>query len=248
MGPFQAPADALQRRALSADAHSVVESRDQEYAALVADRQACRACGEQLENGAETRGGEFDVPEVGAYADWQGRLDARLVVVAKDFASHDGFVGSKGRPDPTIQTNKNKNFVALFRAAGLPLSLPNGESEDAHFFTNAVLCMKSGGMSAPLRIAHIRACARLFLGRTLELVRPRVVVTLGREALLGLSEAFELGYDGEPLRELVGRFAQYDLPWGGKAIPAFHPSRLVGGRERNVEHWRRIADLLRDPG
>lgn len=218
-----------------------MDCREAGYQALVRERRACRAC-PGLANASAIRGGALDVHEVGAYAHWQGRLDADLALVAQDFASVDRFVASGGRPNPSIPTNKN--MVALFRAAGLPLSLPSAESEDRYFFTNAVLCMKTGGMSAPVRTAHVRECARRFLRPTLELVRPRVAVALGSGALLGISEAFDLDYDGGPLRPLVERFATFDLPWGGVAVPAYHPSRLVGGRASCEAHWRRIAALL----
>jgi uracil-DNA glycosylase len=161
------------------------------------------------------------------------------MLVAKDFADVPTFVDSRGRPNPTVATNRN--LVTLFEAAGLPLSLPAEESEDRYFFTNVVLCMKTGGMSASLPAEYVRRCATRFLRRTLEIVQPKVVVALGADPLEGISHAFDLGYEGEPIGPLVDEFRTFELPWGGKVIPAFHPSRFPGGKRRSIEHWRRIG-------
>lgn len=124
-----------------------------------------------------------------------GSTSAPVVVVGKDFSSSGRFFKRPRdwfEPDPAFATNDNLRELAT--TAGMD------PARDL-YLTNAVLCLKPGGTSAPLRTPWIRNCSSL-LSRTVKLIRPRAVVALGEDAWRALGFAF--GRDLERWRQRVG--------------------------------------------
>jgi uracil-DNA glycosylase family 4 len=229
-----------------------VSDRALEYAALVRARQGCRACA-TLTNPALFAGGRFDCDRLGPYTQWQGNLSAELVVVGQDFAGVDSFERLQGWPGPKVGTNLA--LIELLAAAGIALAPPElGQPQDAIFLTNAIQCLKPGGMQGRPPVAYARECVPRFLVPVLALIRPRAVVTLGEYALSSLLEAYGLRCD-EPLVRLVtaGRTFELPLPDGRAArlFPRLHPSPTVRNAVRSLalqkEDWAAVGAYLGIP-
>src|SRR5579863_6887163 len=130
-------------------------SKAARYAELVVQRKACRFCSGHLTNASVIDGGSLDCEEIGAYSQWQGNLNSELMVVGQDFADVDGFRKCGGWPGERVETNENLRKMMV--EAGITIQSPRvGISDDALFFTNAILCMKRGGMQGKIP----RRCAR----------------------------------------------------------------------------------------
>lgn len=218
----------------------------EEYTTLVEARKACRLC-PALVNPAVASGGQFDSDEIGPYTQWQGNLDAPLVVVAQDFADVTSFTERRGSPGEKVQTNLD--LVRLLKEAGITVSPPRKDHpDDVLFFTNAVLCLKAGSMSAAVPARYFRNCGHAFLRRTVELVSPRAVVVLGKGALRAVTAAFDLPVD-EPFAALVERSPSLLLASGLPLFAMYHPSRTVQNTARRWEEqqgdWRRLDAWLR---
>jgi DNA polymerase len=161
------------------------------------------------------------------------------MVVAQDFADEDGFLAHGGWPGERVQTNLR--LVKLVGEAGVTIRPPKrGESADELFFTNAVLCMKQGGMRADVPGSCYEQCGQRFLRPQIDIVSPKVVVTLGWGAAAAVCRAYG--------RELPAKLADPNaspIPLTGstKLMPLYHPmaSRL---REDQVADWRRVGELL----
>jgi DNA polymerase len=205
------------------------------YRTLVAERKACAACEGCLANPSRIDGGIHDSDRLGPYSRWQGNLDAPLVVVGQDFADVASFRKYGGWPGPDVGTNLN--LVALLREAGFEIQPPRrGVPDDRLFFTNAVLCMKAGaGRGRQQRVPAwcFKKCSG-FLRRTIEIVSPRVVVTLGTGALAAVRRAFEV--KGSRLRGCVGK--EEPLREGTVLVPMYHPSPTVVNTTRSMETMR----------
>src|SRR5204863_3306510 len=124
---------------------------------------------------------------------WQGNLDAALMVVAQDFGDVRWFLEADGYP--TSISTTNTTLVRLLSSAGLNIDLANRTNgKGLLFFTNAVLCMKQGGArgsQAPVKSEWLRNCGTRFLRPTIELVQPKVVVCLGAKAYGAVMAAYE---------------------------------------------------------
>jgi uracil-DNA glycosylase len=221
-------------------------SKEDLYSALVSGRKACTLCDKHLQNASHIRGGEFDSDRIGAYTQWQGNLDSQLMVVAQDFSDVSGFLKCQGWPGHNIQTNTA--LIKLLECAGLRVSVPSqGNSEDRLFFTNAVLCMKSGaskGRQQSIPQSCFNNC-NLFLKESIELVAPRVVVTLGVRALHATRRAFGIS-NNEPLARSVAR--PIALTPSIQLVPLYHPSPTVINTRRSmpdmVNDWKSLMALL----
>jgi uracil-DNA glycosylase family 4 len=112
------------------------------------------------------------------------------------------------------------------------------------FFTNAALCnprTPTGANRTPTR-TEINNCSD-FLRRQIELVDPRVVVTLGAVALAALKS---IEYHELTLKEAAGKIHE----WGGRLlVPLYHPSPQVLASHRREEaqlrDYRALFQALR---
>ncbi|HMA53576.1 MAG TPA: uracil-DNA glycosylase [Acidobacteriota bacterium] len=107
--------------------------------------------------------------------------------------------------------------------------------EDEVYITNMVKCRPPEN-----RVPHheeIEACSR-YLIRQIELIRPKVIVTLGRTP----TDHFVPGREGMTSRR--GRFGSY---LGIPVMPTFHPSYLVrneGNRELKRMVWEDMQKVM----
>ncbi len=146
-----------------------------------------------------------------------------------------GRLGADRTRIPLAGDTTGRNFDELLAAVGL--------SREGMFVTNAVLCNPRDprGRNAHPSSAEIVNCSA-FLRRQIDLVNPRVVVTLGRVALHALNLIFGMDLD---LREAVGRAFSV----GHRIlIPLYHPSPRVLNIHRRklqqIKDYQAVATLL----
>jgi DNA polymerase len=123
---------------------------------------------------------------------------------------------------PFSGDKSGQNFTRYIASINLPRS--------DLFITNAVLCnpRKESGANRRPTGAEIKNCSE-FLRRQIELIDPRVVVTLGAVALAALSA---VAYHELTLKESAGRVVE----WGGRLlVPLYHPSPQVLASHRRED-------------
>ena len=151
-----------------------------------------------------------------------------------DYHAHVMFVGeAPGRQGgdrtrvPFSGDQSGRNFSRFLDSIKL--------TRERVFITNAVLCnpRKTSGANRKPTALEVLNCSD-FLRRQIELINPRVIVTLGAVSLaaLRLVEYHELS-----LRESAGQIHE----WNGRLlVPVYHPSPQV------LASHRREAAQLRD--
>lgn len=211
-------------------------------------------------NPACHNGRDYDQGQVGLWTRWQGALDAPLMVVGQDWGGVDTLERDDGwepHPFPT-----NDALVDLLAAAGLAVGQPPQKrrggvvpQDQSVFFTNAVLCLKAGGATAKLPPGVVGRCGSFLLG-TIRIVRPKVVVTLGKHAFRSVVEG--CGDALPPELRRVNKMAtaaalQFDPPEimpGTRLFPAYHCGtrgrNKRNGRvlDRQIEDWKRLRRWL----
>jgi DNA polymerase len=219
----------------------------QQYADLVAERKGCRQCA-GLANPSEIEEGRYDSDHIGPWSRWQGNLDASLLLVAQDWGDTGYFIRQKGWERPTNPTNRT--LVELLDLIGLPIGRP-GETvgQNIVFFTNAVLCLKEGGLQGRVQKQWFLNCAP-YLRRQIDIVRPKVVVALGKHAFESVLHAFCLKPAG--FRQAVEDAGGILLPTGSRLFAVYHCGARVLNTHRPLkmqrEDWQRIGRALRgDP-
>lgn len=214
-----------------------------EYRQLVSERKVCAAC-VGLRNPSSVDGGIFDSAEIGPWTNWQGKLDATLMVVGQDYSDVEYFRRQRGTEDPRNPTNIN--LIELLKSVGVDVGPPRrGVGRDEAFFTNAILCLKTGGMQGKVDPAWFRECGQRFLRRQIDLVRPRVVVGLGERAHNAVLTAF--GLPPQSIRSAVVD-PGIKLSATTTAIGVYHCGARVVNISRplkqQIEDWKRIAAAL----
>lgn len=137
-----------------------------------------------------------------------GSLDAKIVVVGEA----PGRLGADASELPFHGDKAGHNFEDLIEGAGL--------NRRDLFITNAVLCNprdQDGNNSTPSP-AEAKNCAA-FLKEQIELINPRIVVTLGATALRSLSyiESHDL-----QIRDSVRKSFRW---FGRELVPLYHPGQ-----------------------
>lgn len=214
------------------------------YADLVASRKACTRCN-GLINPSSLSNGMLDSDQIGPWTLWQGNLAAKCIVVGQDWGDTNYFLDNRGREAPNNPTNTTlRNLLAI---AGLNIDPPSAEKlpEDALFFTNAILCLKHGGLQAAVDSAWFDNCGTQFLRPTIDLIAPLVVITLGERAYRAVCLAYSLrprafrrAVEGEPI----------ELPSGTLLVPVYHCGARILNTHRPLakqkRDWARVGHVL----
>lgn len=133
-----------------------------------------------LQNPSQVREGQFDSEQIGPWSIWQGNLDADIMVIGQDWGDEDYFSRNKGRDTDTNPTNRG--LRKLLNSIDLDPGLPSVPIPQPLFFTNAMLGLKSGGMSAGLKHNWLKHSSLQLTAPLIEIIQPRLLVTLGINA------------------------------------------------------------------
>jgi DNA polymerase len=217
-----------------------------EYARLVVERKACRRC-QGLVNPADV-GGIPDPDQVGPWSIWQGNLDARVMVVGQDWGDVAYFKKYQGRD--VAHNFTNRALVELLAVAGISvLPLDSADLKHVAFFTNAILCLKSGGLQGKVDRSWFHNCGS-FLRRQIEIVQPRVVVGLGERAYRSVLAEWNIAGGG--FREEVELPEGRRLQNGTRVFAVYHCGARVRNtwrtRDQQERDWRRMAVYAQGAG
>ena len=215
------------------------------YADLVQRRRAFRFA--ELLNPSEIEGGRYDGEHVELWARWLGNLDATVMLVGKDFGGKSFFLKFKGGCDPLSVTNRN--LIQLFRCLGIDIGTPSAPRHDAPvFLTNAIAGIVDTTCKGGNRISAVskRESTREFLRPLIDIVAPKVIIAMGKEAYECVFMAFGMPH-ARPLWKALEE-GPVRLPDGKLLCPVFHCGGLgLANRPlcKQLEDWRRIARHLK---
>jgi DNA polymerase len=137
-------------------------SKRKQYDALVARRKKCRRC-VGLSNPAFGRFCRFDSTEIGPWSRLHGDLDAQLMVFGQDWGDVDYYVRNRGLDD--LNNPTSKNLERILQHIGMDVSLTAySDQPRGLFLTNAILCLKTGGLQAKVHPTWIDNCRNVTTG------------------------------------------------------------------------------------
>jgi len=222
-------------------------SKQKRYLELVEGRKACRAC-EGLLNPSVYEGGRYDSNHIGPWSRWQANLNARLLVIGQDWGDKRYFVDHRGFDG--LENPTNRHLKALLESVGVAIQPPpNTESVGEIFLTNAILCLKRGGLQAPVRTEWFENCGKKYLQPLIDLVDPEIVITLGLRALTTVLNLYGIPRP-KCLRDAVENRDDIELPGGTLLFPMYHCGQRVLNTHRSftqqMEDWARVRHLLEE--
>lgn len=174
-----------------------IEARQRRFARLAAEAAVCISCPVMCERAA-------------VLSELNGPVDARVMFIGEA----PGRKGADRTRVPFSGDQSGKNFERFLASIDLTRS--------EIFITSAALCnpRKASGANRRPTAGEVRNCSD-FLSRTIKLIDPHVIVTLGGAALDALKllhyHEFNLKNDAARIRS-----------WQGKLlVPLYHPSPQV---------------------
>jgi uracil-DNA glycosylase family 4 len=221
----------------------IMSGKTEEYARLVLARKRC-GLRRGLANPSSVEGGQYDSEHVGPWSKWQGNLDAEVMVVGQDWGDTRYFLREKGGEHPSNPTNGT--LVKLLDSIGVAIGPPGGgHGPNVAFFTNAILCLKSDGLQGKVQGEWFAHCRR-FLRAQIDIVRPRIVIGLGRLAFTSILRAFDI--QPPPFRNAVADPHGTLLPTGSRVFAVYHCGARILNTHRSfsaqVQDWKRIGFVL----
>ncbi len=197
-----------------------VPTRYSSFAVLVAEAASCTRCPAMSERTA-------------ILSERNGRVDARVMFIGEA----PGRKGADRTRIPFSGDQSGKNFDRFIASIGL--------NREQLFITSAALCNPRTESGANRKPSHreVSNCSS-FLRRTIELVNPGVIVTLGSVALEALKR---VEWHEFTLKDSVGEI----LKWNDRLlVPIYHPSPQVLASHRReaaqLEDYKVVAQAIRD--
>jgi len=191
-----------------------IEAKQDRFIELTAEASACTLCPALCDRAA-------------VLSELNGSVNARVMFIGEA----PGRKGADRTRVPFSGDQSGKNFERFLASINLARS--------EIFVTSAALCnprADSGANRRP-KTSEIRNCSA-FLRRTIELVEPGVIVTLGTVALDALKL---LHYHEFNLKHDAGRIR----PWNGRLlVPLYHPSPQVLITSRDEKSQLRDYQVL----
>ena len=199
-----------------------MDEKRRQFQALVSEAAACIRCPAMCERAA-------------VLSDLNGPIDARVMFIGEA----PGRKGADRTRMPFSGDQSGRNFERFLTSIKLQRS--------DIFITSAALCNPRTATGANRRpiASEVRNCSD-FLGRTIGLVDPSVIVTLGMVALEALKS---LQYHELNLRKDAGKIRL----WNGRLlVPLYHPSPQVLITSRNeraqLRDYKVVARAIRRAG
>lgn len=189
----------------------------------------------------------FDIDEIEPWAQWQNNLDAKILVIGQEFCDVDTYnrvEGTVERHEVNFEYPSNRNIHEYFNLLGFDIGHPKSPNKECPvFFTNAVMALKPGSMSANFKTGWLKESREEFLVPLIEIIQPQIIITIGTMATATVARHF--GIKIESHKKMV-ESAPYDIQ-GLKFFPVYHTGGL-GIRNRSKElqrkDWERIKAHL----
>jgi len=185
--------------------------------------------------------------ENGPWSRWQGNLNTKILIIGQDWGDTKYFEQNKGFDKPDNPTNKF--LIKLFKSIGFSIEAPSAiETRGAVFFTNAILCLKTeGGLQGKVKREWFNNCGKKFLKPLIELISPRIVITLGERAFYTVINLYNIPKP-KLLRDVVEKNEGIYLSNNILLFPMYHCGQRILNThrpfEQQIKDWARIKQYL----
>ena len=183
-----------------------------------------------------------NIPSI--WTDWFNRLDSKIMIVGQDWGPYndmkkfsDLLKSDKSNWQEIIELEKSNTKKLLNYY--IKQSSNNNYSLDDIFITNAIMCARQGdsyrGNNIDLKKSTIN-CSEYLL-KQIDIIKPKVILTLGYYSLLSLSKIYNFKID-RTLKETINKYPEINVN-NYVIIPLYHPVDQIKKSEQ-LEQYKRI--------
>lgn len=209
-----------------------------------------KKCGDcSLINIYEDRYFAKNIPSI--WTDWYNRLDAQIMVIGQDWGPfidmqklHHAYRENESLANwhRLIESEKSLTKKNLTRFL-LESSDGRLKNIDKIYITNAIMCARKGsnyrGVNIDLKESTLH-CSE-FLKRQIDIVKPKIILTLGYYPLLSLAHIYDFSLPktlGEVIESMpIIKLDKFII------IPLYHPSAQIS-KEKQLVQYRKIWDYI----
>lgn len=183
-----------------------------------------------------------NIPSI--WTDWFNRLYSKIMIVGQDWGPYndmkkfsDLLKSDKSNWQEIIELEKSNTKKLLNYY--IKQSSNNNYSLDDIFITNAIMCARQGdsyrGNNIDLKKSTIN-CSEYLL-KQIDIIKPKVILTLGYYSLLSLSKIYNFKID-RTLKETINKYPEINVN-NYVIIPLYHPVAQIKKSEQ-LEQYKRI--------
>lgn len=246
------------------------------YRKLVYDVRLCTDCDAYTARGKKDKEAvklEHDKNRrhINLWAEWQNSLNAEILLIGQDWSSleQQGFTGEEYARHIENRIDRNELYCESYSSTDdtiikhfrQSLCIDAERPNDKLFFTNSVQCYKTGSASNDTNDNWYTLCNQKYINRLIQIIQPKVIITLGGKALRGLlhcggsfsdmqGTTLMESYFRKPINEIVdkGAILLHFADFVVTVCPVVH----TGSREKYnrkggdpAKDWREIKKHLR---
>lgn len=184
----------------------------------------------------------INIPSI--WTDWFNRLNSEIMIIGQDWGPysemkmfHELLKEDKSNWGSLIESEKSNTKRMLDKY--IKNSSNNTYSLENIYITNAIMCARQGsnyrGNNIDLKKSTLN-CSEYLL-KQIEIVKPKVILTLGYYPLMSLSKIFNFDI-GKTLKETILELPEITVD-DYVIIPLYHPVAQVK-KEEQVRQYKRI--------
>lgn len=178
------------------------------------------------------------------WTDWFNRLNSEIMIIGQDWGPYSDMkklyemlAEDKTNWKELIETEKSSTKKMLEKY--IIESSNNKYSLDNIYITNAIMCARQGELYRGNNIALKKStlnCSEYLL-RQIEIVKPKIILTLGYYPLLSLSKIYDFNIE-KTLKKTISKLPEI-LINDFVIIPLYHPVAQVK-KEEQLKQYTRI--------
>lgn len=190
-----------------------------------------------------------EIPSI--WTDWYNRLDSKIMVIGQDWGPFEDMrrLNEKYLERPTkenwIKLIEDEKSLTKKQLTKYLLESSNGKISSINniYITNAIMCGRKGsnyrGNNINLKCSTLNC--KEFLLRQIEIVRPKVILTLGYYPLYSLSNIYDFNIQENLTKTIennpVIKMNDFII------VPLYHPVAQIT-KEKQMEQYNRIWNYI----
>jgi len=167
------------------------------------------------------------------------------MVVGQDWGDTGYWNVWEGREKPSGNPT-NENLQTLLSHIGVRVGKPTEEQPQVAFFTNLILCLKEGGMQAPVQEQWFSNCSQTFFRPLVEIINPKAILALGEKTSKAILRVFNVGFRKSASLRVLMQQSPYRLSASTVLFPLYHCGASGVRRNRllkdQLQDWAKIAE------
>lgn len=190
-----------------------------------------------------------EIPSI--WTDWYNRLDSKIMIIGQDWGPFEDMkkLNKKYLENPTkenwLKLIEDEKSLTKKQLTKYLIESSNGKisSIDNIYITNSIMCGRKGnnyrGNNIKLKCSTFNC--KEFLHRQIEIVKPKVILTLGYYPLYSLSNIYNFKIE-ENLTKTIEKSPIIEIE-GFIIVPLYHPVAQIT-KEKQMEQYNRIWDYI----